>query len=204
VRHKVIYRVHQRVASEWRVGRVLLAGDAAHLNNPLGAFGLNSGIHDAVNLAEKLGRVWRGESGAELLDLYVRQRRAACVEQVQAMSIRNKRLLEERDPSVQRARMEELVATANDPEQARAFLLESSMISGLRKSEAIDEDLPLRRASASAWCRDGACSTHHGPRGAGQVRLSPARNRPLHRQPDRLGENELLAKSATRFTLSTR
>ena len=137
VRHKVIYRVHQRVASEWRVGRVLLAGDAAHLNNPLGAFGLNSGIHDAVNLAGKLGQVWRGESGEELLDLYVRQRRAACVDQVQAMSIRNKRLLEERDPSVQRARMEELVATANDREQARAFLLESSMISGLQKSEAI-------------------------------------------------------------------
>jgi 3-(3-hydroxy-phenyl)propionate hydroxylase len=137
VRHKVIYRVHQRVASEWRVGRVLLAGDAAHLNNPLGAFGLNSGIHDAVNLAEKLGRVWRSEAGEELLDLYVRQRRAACIDQVQAMSIRNKRLLEERDPGVQRARMEELVATANDPEQARAFLLESSMISGLRKSEAI-------------------------------------------------------------------
>jgi 3-(3-hydroxy-phenyl)propionate hydroxylase len=137
VRHKVIYRVHQRVASDWRVGRVLLAGDAAHLNNPLGAFGLNSGIHDAVNLAEKLGRVWRGESGEELLDLYVRQRRTACVDQVQAMSIRNKRLLEERDPHVQRARMDELVATANDREQARAFLLESSMISGLQKSESI-------------------------------------------------------------------
>jgi 3-(3-hydroxy-phenyl)propionate hydroxylase len=136
VRHKVIYRVHQRVASEWRVGRVLLAGDAAHLNNPLGAFGLNSGIHDAINLADKLGRVWRGEGGEALLDLYVRQRRLACVEQVQAMSIRNKRLLEERDPKVQRERMEELVATANDRDLARAFLLESSMISGLRNSEA--------------------------------------------------------------------
>src|SRR3989442_5080810 len=109
VRHKVIYRVHQRVASEWRVGRVLLAGDAAHLNNPLGAFGLNSGIHDAINLADKLGRVWRREGGEELLDLYVRQRRAATVDAVQAMSIRNKRLLEERDPKVQRARMEEMV-----------------------------------------------------------------------------------------------
>jgi 3-(3-hydroxy-phenyl)propionate hydroxylase len=136
VRHKVIYRVHQRVASEWRVGRVLLAGDAAHLNNPLGAFGLNSGIHDAVNLADKLSRVWRGEGGEELLDLYVRQRRLACVEQVQAMSIRNKRLLEERDPKVQRSRMQELVATAQDRDLARAFLLESSMISGLRNSEA--------------------------------------------------------------------
>jgi 3-(3-hydroxy-phenyl)propionate hydroxylase len=137
IRYQSIYRVHQRVASEWRHGHVLLAGDAAHLNNPLGGFGLNSGIHDAVNLADKLARVWRGEAGEELLDLYVRQRRAATIEQVQAMSIRNKRLLEERDPQVQRKRMEELVAIAADPQRARAHLLESSMISGLKKSEAI-------------------------------------------------------------------
>jgi 3-(3-hydroxy-phenyl)propionate hydroxylase len=137
IRYQSIYRVHQRVASEWRHGRVLLAGDAAHLNNPLGGFGLNSGIHDAVNLADKLGRVWRGECGDELLDLYVHQRRAATIEQVQAMSIRNKRLLEERDPKVQRERMEELVATAADPKRARLHMLESSMIAGLRKSMEI-------------------------------------------------------------------
>jgi 3-(3-hydroxy-phenyl)propionate hydroxylase len=137
IRYQSIYRVHQRVASEWRHGRVLLAGDAAHLNNPLGGFGLNSGIHDAVNLADKLGRVWRGEGGDELLDVYVQQRRAATIEQVQAMSIRNKRLLEERDPKVQRERMEELVAIANDPQRARLHMLESSMIAGLRKSMEI-------------------------------------------------------------------
>jgi 3-(3-hydroxy-phenyl)propionate hydroxylase len=116
---------------------VLLAGDAAHLNNPLGAFGLNSGIHDAVNLADKLARVWRGEGGEELLDLYVRQRRAATVEAVQAMSIRNKHLLEERDAKVQRARMQELVEIAGDPARARAHLLDSSMIAGLRRSEEL-------------------------------------------------------------------
>jgi len=137
IRYQSIYRVHQRVASEWRHGRVLLAGDAAHLNNPLGGFGLNSGIHDAVNLADKLGRVWRGEGGEELLDIYVHQRRSATIEQVQAMSIRNKRLLEERDPKVQRERMEELVAIAADPKRARLHLLDSSMISGLRKSQEI-------------------------------------------------------------------
>lgn len=137
IRYQSIYRVHQRVASEWRHGRVLLAGDAAHLNNPLGGFGLNSGIHDAVSLAEKLAGVWRGEADASALDLYVRQRRAATVEHVQAMSIRNKRLLEERDPQVHRSRMEELVAIANDPARARAHMLESSMIAGLRKSAQI-------------------------------------------------------------------
>jgi 3-(3-hydroxy-phenyl)propionate hydroxylase len=67
----------------------------------------------------------------------VRQRRAATVEAVQAMSIRNKRLLEERDPQVQRARMEELVQVAGDPVRARAHLLDSSMISGLRRSQEI-------------------------------------------------------------------
>jgi 3-(3-hydroxy-phenyl)propionate hydroxylase len=137
IRYQSIYRVHQRVATEWRRGRVLLAGDAAHLNNPLGGFGLNSGIHDAVNLADKLARVWRGEADASALELYVRQRRAATVDHVQAMSIRNKRLLEERDPGVHRARMQEMVATANDPLRAREYLLESSMIAGLRKSMEI-------------------------------------------------------------------
>jgi 3-(3-hydroxy-phenyl)propionate hydroxylase len=137
IRYQSIYRVHQRVASEWRRGRVLLAGDAAHLNNPLGGFGLNSGIHDAVNLADKLAQVWRDEADDSLVDLYVRQRRAATIEHVQAMSIRNKRLLEERDPKVHASRMEELVAVAEDPRRARAHLLESSMIAGLRKSAQI-------------------------------------------------------------------
>ncbi len=130
IRYKSTYRVHQRVASSFRSGRVLLAGDAAHLNNPLGGFGLNSGIHDAVNLCDKLCRHWRGEGGEDLLDLYSRQRRAATIEQVQAMSIRNKKTMEERDPAVQRARLEELVAVANDPAKAREHLLNTSMISG--------------------------------------------------------------------------
>ena len=137
IRYQGIYSVHQRVASEWRHGRVLLAGDAAHLNNPLGGFGLNSGIHDAVNLADKLGKVWRGEAGESLLDAYVRQRRAATIEQVQAMSIRNKRLLEERDPAVQRQHMEELVAIAADPARARQHLLDTSMIAGLRRAREV-------------------------------------------------------------------
>ena len=131
--------MHQRVASEWRIGRVLLAGDAAHLNNPLGAFGLNSGIHDAVNLADKLGRVWRGEAGEALLDLYVRQRRAADdragagdvdPQQAPARGARSRRCSARAWRSWS--------PSPPIPSSARAFLLESSMISGLRKSEAIE------------------------------------------------------------------
>src|SRR5262249_39257845 len=137
IRYKSVYRVHQRVAKTFRLGRVLIAGDAAHLNNPMGGLGLNSGIHDAINLADKLGRVWRGEADDHLLELYVRQRRSATVEQVQAMSIRNKRLLEERDPKVQRERLTELIATASDAQRARKYLLESSMIAGLQRANEI-------------------------------------------------------------------
>jgi 3-(3-hydroxy-phenyl)propionate hydroxylase len=137
VSYKSVYRVHQRVCKTFRSGRVLLAGDAAHVNNPLGAFGLNSGIHDAISLAEKLGRVWRGEADDALLDLYVRQRRMAAVEQVERMSIRNKRQLEERDPDVQRRRLQELIAIAKDPVRARDHLLETSMITGLKQSSQI-------------------------------------------------------------------
>ena len=102
VPYKGIYRVHQRVAKQWRVGRILLAGDAAHLNNPLGAFGLNGGLHDAILLGEYLGKVCRGEAGEELLDLYVRKRRTANLDFVQTQSIANKKLLEEADPAKRR------------------------------------------------------------------------------------------------------
>ncbi len=131
------YRVHQRVAASFRSGRVLLAGDAAHLNNPLGAFGLNSGIQDAANLIPKLAAVWKGDAGDGALDLYDRQRRTATIEFVQANSIRNKRLLEERDPAIRRERFEELVRTANTPELARRYLINSSMIAAARRAEEV-------------------------------------------------------------------
>jgi 3-(3-hydroxy-phenyl)propionate hydroxylase len=130
------YRVHQRVAKTFRVGRMLLAGDAAHVNNPLGAMGLNSGIHDAVNLADKLGQVWHGAAD-DALDRYERQRRQISIDSVQAITIRNKRLLEERDPAVRAERLEEIRRTAADPTLAYDFLLKSSMIASVRQADAI-------------------------------------------------------------------
>ena len=138
VPYKGIYRVHQRVAKEWRVGRIVLAGDAAHLNNPLGAFGLNGGLHDAILLADCLGKVWGGEADEALVDRYVRQRRTANVEFVQSQSIANKRLLEEADPVVREQRFEELRRIAADREAARDFLIKSSMIWSVRRAAEID------------------------------------------------------------------
>ena len=64
ISHTTLYRVHQRVAKTFRVGRVFLAGDAAHVNNPLGGMGMNGGIHDAMNLTTRLIEVWRGTAPA--------------------------------------------------------------------------------------------------------------------------------------------
>ena len=132
-----IYKVHQRVAKEWRKGRVVLAGDAAHINNPLGAFGLNGGIHDAINLSEKLGAVWRGEQSEDHIDLYVRQRRTANIEFVQSNSIRNKEMMEERDPAKKQQCFDELRARAADPALAREAMLVSSMIGSVRRAAQI-------------------------------------------------------------------
>ena len=134
---KSLYRVHQRVAENFRAGRLLIVGDAAHVNNPLGGFGLNGALHGAFNLAEKLAPVWRGEAEASLLDLYVRQRRAANLGFVQAQSIRNKELLQERDPAVRQAHFDELRRIAADRARQKEFLMRSSMILSVRHAASI-------------------------------------------------------------------
>lgn len=135
--YKSTYRVHQRVCETFRKGRVILAGDAAHINNPIGALGLNSGIQDAGNLTEKLGKVWRGEAGPELFDLYDRQRRTIANDIVQAMSTRNLERLQERDPAVRQKSREEMRRVREDPARHYQFLLGTSMIASVRKAASI-------------------------------------------------------------------
>jgi len=135
--HRTIYRVHQRVARTYRRGRVLLAGDSAHINNPLGGMGMNGGIHDAWSLADKLIRVHHGAEAGQLLDLYERQRRGICVRFVQEHTINNKKLMESKDPNVQKKRQAEFMRAAADPALSRAFLLKTSMIQSLRDAELI-------------------------------------------------------------------
>jgi 3-(3-hydroxy-phenyl)propionate hydroxylase len=132
-----LYVVHQRVAQKFRIGRAILAGDSAHVNSPIGAMGMNSGIHDAFNLAEKLTKILRRDAGEEVLDRYERQRRHVALQHAQAQTIRNKRLLAEKDPAVRERNHAELRRTAEDPKLARAFLLRSSLIESLREAERI-------------------------------------------------------------------
>jgi len=138
VAHRNIYRVHQRVAKSFRKGRVFLAGDAAHVNNPVGGLGLNCGIHDAVELAETLHRVASGEAGEGLLDRYQRRRRPINIEFVQQQTVANKKRLEERDPKVRQAHFDELRRTVADPALHKRFLMRTSLIESVRQAREID------------------------------------------------------------------
>ena len=136
--HRTIYRVHQRVANEFVRGRVMLVGDAAHVNNPLGGLGMNSGIHDAWNLCSKLVEIF--EEGAEakpLLERYERQRRAITRKTVQDQTIRNKKLMELNDPAARADYAKEMSCILEDDGKRHAFLLKQSLALSLEEEAAI-------------------------------------------------------------------
>lgn len=136
--HKTHYNVHQRVADRYRIGDIFLAGDSAHINNPLGGMGLNGGIQDAFNLCEKMVKVWKGEADDALLNLYERQRRDMALGFVQESTIRNREMMKETDAATRAQRHEEMRQIADDPTKAREYLLKTSMISALRQYEEKD------------------------------------------------------------------
>ena len=135
--HRNLYTTHQRIATTFRAGRVLLAGDAAHVNNPIGGMGLNGGLQDAGCLAEMLAEVMLGAGPEGLLDVYDLRRRTVACEFVQQHSIANKKRLEERDPDTRQRNLDELRALAADPVRARQFLLGTAMITSQRRAAAL-------------------------------------------------------------------
>ena len=135
--HRNLYTTHQRVANTFRAGRVMFAGDAAHVNNPIGGMGLNGGLQDAANLCSKLTEILLNGASDELLDLYDLQRRTFSVEFVQEQSIANKRRLEAKDEETRKRNFDQLSATAADPLKAKDFLLRSSMLAAQRRVNAM-------------------------------------------------------------------
>jgi 3-(3-hydroxy-phenyl)propionate hydroxylase len=138
--HRNLYTTHQRVASTFRKGRVLLAGDSAHVNNSIGGMGLNGGLQDAANVSEKLARVIMDGAPDSLLDLYSLQRRTVSIEFVQEQSIANKKRLEAKDPAERAKNFDTLRRMAADPEKGRDFLRRSAMLTMQRRADSITLD----------------------------------------------------------------
>ena len=132
VMHRTAYRVHERVATSYYKNRLVIAGDAAHVNNPLGGMGLNGGIHDAFNLARTLIDIFNGAS-IDLLGRYERQRRKVALDVVQQTTMRNRAILNTRDAASRKAYYDDLRATVADAERHKAYLMRTSMISSLRE-----------------------------------------------------------------------
>jgi 3-(3-hydroxy-phenyl)propionate hydroxylase len=132
IAHVTLYKVHQRVASTFRLGRAFLAGDAAHINNPLGGMGMNGGIHDAINLTGRLAEVWHGRADDAELDRYDSQRRLVTLETIQTQTIQNKKNLETPEPF--KASLQQI---KTEPRKTYEYLLRVSMIATLRRAEEL-------------------------------------------------------------------
>jgi len=131
--HITLYKVHQRVAKTFRQGRAFLVGDAAHINNPLGGMGMNSGIHDAINLVGRLTAVWHDKAADAELDRFDKQRRLVTLEYVQNYTIQNKKNLESSGDEFRQS----LQAITANPIRTREYLLRVSMIASLRRAEEL-------------------------------------------------------------------
>lgn len=134
--HRTIYRVHQRVAKSFQQGRVSIIGDAAHLNNPIGGFGMNSGIHDAFNLCDKFNRIYnKGGDASNLLAQFDRQRRTTTHDFIQAQTMKNKAYLEAGGGDQHALRRAELERIRADDDLRRDYLIKQSMIECLEQEK---------------------------------------------------------------------
>ncbi|MEP2178517.1 MAG: FAD-dependent monooxygenase, partial [Marinomonas sp.] len=135
--HRTLYRVHQRVARSFAQDRVILVGDAAHLNNPLGGFGMNSGIHDAFNLFEKLEPVLKGAPLNGSVDLYDRQRRQVTHSFTQKQTMQNMEFIRGGQDKGHAMRRQAMLDIKNDDARRREYLLRQAMFESLEQATAI-------------------------------------------------------------------
>mgnify|MGYP001183585446 CR=1 FL=1 len=131
------YRVHNRVAPTFRVGRVLLAGDAAHTCSPMGGLGLTGGILDAVALGDAMIAVLLAGAPGTVLDEYAQDRRDIFVSYTSPTSTENTRRMTERDPAQRELDRSRLQRVQDDPALQREMLLATCKLVG--KSFAVPE-----------------------------------------------------------------
>ncbi|BCB91003.1 FAD-dependent oxidoreductase [Phytohabitans suffuscus] len=150
VRESTVYAVHQRVADRFRDGRVLLVGDAAHINSPMGGMGLNSGIHDAYDLATHLTGTVRGKEPDSAVDDWAARRRQVAVEEIYRLTHQTTTAMAESDENERLAFQRRMAGIAADPALAKEWMLEASMISNVRR-----HGLPERAAARTVLGRAG-------------------------------------------------
>jgi 2-polyprenyl-6-methoxyphenol hydroxylase-like FAD-dependent oxidoreductase len=124
------YRVHERTVASYRIGRVLLAGDAAHVCNPTGGYGLTGGLLDASDIGEALADVIHGRADDSLLDRCVAERGRVYREVTTPGASENKRRLAEADPVRKAKDREHLRRIREEPDYQRAVLSYSLKLAG--------------------------------------------------------------------------
>ena len=129
-----VYRSHQRIAREFSVDRVALAGDAAHLTTTNGGMGLNSGVQDAAALVKALeAAIAQNSSGP--ISQYARERKEFCTNFLQPTTTTNHKTVDNPDYEARKSRLTELSADTNNPEIVKQVIARASMISELVKQE---------------------------------------------------------------------
>jgi 3-(3-hydroxy-phenyl)propionate hydroxylase len=127
-----VYRSHQRIAPEFSVGRVALAGDAAHLTTTNGGMGLTSGVQDAAHLVKALVRAIKDES-IEPINEYAHDRKEFCKRFLQPTTTANHSTVDNPDEANRRSRLSELFSDSKNPEVELQVVARASMITELVK-----------------------------------------------------------------------
>ena len=166
------FRIHRRIASSFRKGRVFLAGDAAHIHSPLGGQGMNTGIQDAYNLAWKLALVTRRAAPPALLDSYQAERHPVAAATLQGTDLATQ-LVTLRHPAARwaRDRLAEVLSGVEVVQQ-RALRSATQVAVGYRKSPIVAEHRGSLIRSAPRARRPGAAELR---RVAGLRRCAPPR-----------------------------
>ena len=127
-----VYRSHQRIAREFSVDRVALAGDAAHLTTTNGGMGLNSGVQDAAALVKALEAAI-ALNGSGPISQYAKERKEFCANFLQPTTTTNHKTVDNPDYEARKSRLNELSADTNNPEIVKQVIARASMISELVK-----------------------------------------------------------------------
>ena len=123
-----LYKVHQRVSDSFSHGRLLLAGDAAHINNPLGGMGMNSGFHDAFSLCKRLTQVIKKGAPSSILAQYDEERRIRAQTELQRQTIDNKKNIALSDPTEREQFHRRLRVICRNPRRTREYLQKMMML----------------------------------------------------------------------------